>query len=503
MEDRAQYYLDMQGITKSFPGVQVLKGISLQAKKGEIHALIGGNGAGKSTIMNILGGLLQKDEGTIFIDGAAAEIKTPGDARRFGISFIHQELKLFSYLSIAENICISNLPTRGALKFVDEEEKCRFAQKMLDLVGLNLAPQTKIEDISIAEQQLVEIAKALSGKTEILILDEPTSSLTDKEIHKLFEVMRSLKDRGVCILFISHKLEEIFEICDRVTVLRDGRNVGSEIVREITEDEIVRMMIGKQLDQYFPEKVFSDSNESVIRVEGLTNRKVKNVSFSVGEGEILGLFGLVGAGRSELARAIFGLDPIAGGKLFLNGKELQLKNCKQAIGSGIAFLTENRRTEGFIPEMGIRENVSMTVLNRLSRWGVINRRKDHDTVKRAFQDFQIVSSGPEQIVKKLSGGNQQKVVLAKWMASDVRFLILDEPTRGVDVGAKAEIYDLIAAMAKEKKIGVLFISSEAPEILGISHRILVMNFGRITGEFTSREATQEKLLACAMRGGEK
>ena len=502
MVKQAAYYLDMQNIVKSFPGVQVLKGVSFQVARGEIHALLGGNGAGKSTFMNILGGLLQKDGGQIFIDGKPVEIRTPSDAKALGISFIHQELKLFSYLSIAENICISNLPTRGPLRFVDERAKNAFAAQMLSKVGLSLDPQTQLGKLSIAQQQLVEIAKAISTRTEILILDEPTSSLTGQEIQRLFEVMQNLKQQGVCIIFISHKLEEIFASCDRVTILRDGQNVCSRPVEQITEQEIVQQTIGKQIDRYFPKKQPPEALEPVLTVRGLSNRKIHQVSFQIHAGEILGLFGLVGAGRSELARALFGLDPICQGELLLGGRQLSIQSCKQAIDSGIAFLTENRRTEGFIPEMGIRQNLSLTILDKLSRWGVLNRKKDRESAQRAFEHFQIVAAGPEQIVKKLSGGNQQKVVLAKWMATDVRVLILDEPTRGVDVGAKAEIYDLIARMAREQRIAILVISSEAPEILGIAHRILVMHGGRISGEFTAQQATQEKLLACAMKGAQ-
>ena len=302
------------------------------------------------------------------------------------------------------------------------------------------------------------------------------------------------------MIFISHKLNEVFEICDRVSVLRDGQIIGTREIAETTESEIVSMMIGRSLDQYYPEISVTESTHKLLEVSNFSNEKVHNVSFDLYEGEVLGIFGLVGAGRSELARAIFGLDPIESGALKIDGMPVKFRSSRQAIDAGIAFLTENRRSEGIIPEMGIRENVSLPILGSLCNLGVINRKADRNVVKKAFEDFQIVASGPEQFVKTLSGGNQQKVVLAKWMATNVRVLILDEPTRGVDIGAKAEIYKLIAKMAKETGLGVIIISSEEQEILGNCHRVLVMNGGRITGEFTRDEVTEEKMFACAMGG---
>ena len=502
MPDHSNYF-EMQGITKSFPGVKVLKGVSFGVREGEVHGLIGGNGAGKSTLMNILGGLYHKDEGEILIQGEPAVIRSPGDSKKYGISFVHQELKQFPYLTVAENICMSQLPTSGPFRLVDEKRKNAYARQALEQVGLSVDPTTVMEELSIADQQLIEIAKALTSNTKILILDEPTSSITDKEIKKLFEVMDSLRKRGVCIIFISHKLNEVFAICDRISVLRDGQIIGTRDIAQTNESEIVSMMIGKNLDQYYPEITVSQSTHKLLEVSHFENEKVHDVSLTLHEGEVLGIFGLVGAGRSELARAIFGLDPIQSGELKVDGKSVHFKNSRQAIAQGVAFLTENRRSEGIIPEMGIRENISLPILDRLSNFGIINRRKDRAAVEKAFGDFHIVASGPEQLIKTLSGGNQQKVVLAKWMATDVRVLILDEPTRGVDIGAKAEIYRLIADMAREAGIGVIIISSEESEILGNCHRVLVMNKGRITGEFSREEVSEEKLFACAMGGGER
>lgn len=493
-------YFEMQGITKSFPGVKVLKGVSFGVREGEVHGLIGGNGAGKSTLMNILGGIYRMDDGEIIINGNQAVIRSPGDSKKYGIAFVHQELKQFPYLSVAENICMSQLPVSGPFGIVDEKEKKKYARKVLEQVGLDVDPATIVEELSIADQQLIEIAKALGSDTKILILDEPTSSITDKEIKKLFAVMDRLRKQGVCIIFISHKLNEVFAICDRISVLRDGQIIGTKEVADTTENEIVSMMIGRELDQYYPEITVSKSEHKLLEVSHFCNRVIHDVSLDLYEGEVLGIFGLVGAGRSELARAIFGLDPLESGGLKVEGKPMHFRNSRQAINAGVAFLTENRRSEGIIPEMGIRENVSIPILDHLCRWNIINRKKDKELTKAAFEQFQIVASGPEQFVKTLSGGNQQKVVLAKWIATNVRVLILDEPTRGVDIGAKAEIYKLIASMAKEKGLGVIIISSEEAEILGNCHRILVMNRGRITGEFTRDEATEEKMFACAMGG---
>ena len=498
--DKRENYFEMRGITKSFPGVKVLKGVTFGVREGEVMGLIGGNGAGKSTLMNILGGLYRKDAGDILIQGEAINIRSPADSRKHGISFVHQELKQFPYLSVAENICMSQLPTSGPLRMVDEKRKRAHAQKVLEQVGLEIDPSTAMEQLSIADQQLVEIAKAISGDTKILILDEPTSSITDKEIKKLFSVMNQLRNHGVCLIFISHKLNEVFDICDRVSVLRDGQIIGVRDISETTESEIVSMMIGRALDQYYPEVAVTTSKHKLLEVSNFCNKRLDNVSLDLYEGEVLGIFGLVGAGRSELARAIFGLDERTSGTLKIDGKPASFRNSRQAIDAGIAFLTENRRSEGIIPEMGIRENVSLPILKNLCRWGVINRAAEKKLVQKAFDDFHIVASGPEQFVKTLSGGNQQKVVLAKWMATNVRVLILDEPTRGVDIGAKAEIYKLIAAMTRETGLGVIIISSEESEILGNCHRILVMNRGRITGEFSREEATEEKMFACAMGG---
>ncbi len=493
-------YLEMKGIHKSFAGVSVIKNVDFSARRGEVHGLLGGNGAGKSTFMNILGGIYFKDKGKIFIDGKEVEITNSMQAIEQGISFIHQELKLFSLRPVAENITISNLPIRRPFGFVDDRKKNEIAKKWLDMVGLDVNPNKRLGELSIAEQQMVEIAKALSFEPKIMIFDEPTSSLTHNEVRKLFEVINRLKSEGVCIIYISHKFEEIFEICDRVTVLRNGENAGTVNIKDTNNDELISLVIGKKLEQYFPPVTKPKSDETILEVRNMINRKLKDVSFYLKKGEILGLFGLVGAGRSELARGIFGMDYVHSGEIYISGQKVKINSPQDAIKAGISFLTENRREEGLVLQMDISDNITLPIISELTNLiGHINGKKEKKIAKNSFDSFHIVANGLAQKVRTLSGGNQQKVVLAKWFLTNSNILILDEPTRGVDVGVKAEIYELINKMAQEG-LSTIFISSEAPEILGVCHRILVMKDGKITGEFAHEEATQEKLMAKAMGG---
>lgn len=496
-------YLIIENVHKSFYGVEILKGVNLSVAAGEVHGLLGGNGAGKSTLMNVLGGLYSKDSGRILIDGQEVEMTGSKSAERAGIGFIHQELKLFDLRSVAENIMISNLPTKGVFRLVDDKRKNETAKKWLSTVGLNVDPATRLGELSIAEQQQVEIAKALSLAAKILIFDEPTSSLTNRETEILFEIINKLKAEGACIIYISHKSDEIFRICDRVTVLRNGENVGTLDTSIATNDELVNLIIGRKLDQYFPELPLAPGREApkVLEVKDLVNKKLAGISFDVRKGEILGLFGLVGAGRSETARAIFGLDYIASGEIWLEGKRVKITSPGKAMKSGLSFLTENRREEGLIMKMDIKNNLTFPILQRITvpALGYVKRRKELGMVRAAFQKFLIKATGPKQRVSTLSGGNQQKVVLSKWFMTDSNVLILDEPTRGVDVGAKAEIYELIVEMVK-KGLSVIMISCEEAEILGMCHRILVMRDGKIIGEFDHQEATQEKLVGLCMEG---
>lgn len=500
--------LVIENVCKSFFGVQVLKNVSLTAAAGEVHGLLGGNGAGKSTLMNILGGLYTKDSGNIYIDGKAVEISDAGAAEKLGIGFIHQELKLFDLRSIAENIMISQLPTKGVgpFRFVDDKAKNAAAKKYLDMVGLDVDPSRRLGELSIAEQQQVEIAKALSLNARILIFDEPTSSLTEGETKTLFGIIRRLKEEGACIIYISHKFDEIFQVCDKITVLRNGENVGTLDTAQTTNEELVNLVIGKKLDQYFPElpPAPGPEAETVMSVRDVSNKKLQNVSFDLRKGEILGLFGLVGAGRTEVARAIFGLDPIYAGEIVMEGRKVKIDSATKAMKNGISFLTENRRDEGLVLKMDVGKNLTLPILNKLTLPVVntIKYKEEWAEIQNAFERFLIKATGPRQRVSTLSGGNQQKVVLSKWFVTHSKVLILDEPTRGVDVGAKAEIYQLIVKMVADG-LSVILISCEEPEIMGMCHRILVMRDGKIIGEFNRNEATQEQLLGLCMQGETK
>ncbi len=503
MEQKEKDYLVIEDIHKSFYGVEVLKGVSFSAAAGEVHGLLGGNGAGKSTLMNILGGIYSKDSGRIFIDGKEANITDSKAAERAGIAFIHQELKLFGLRSVAENIMISNLPTKGPFHFVDDKKKNEIAKQYLDEVGLQVSPTTRLDELSIAEQQQVEIAKALSLNAKVLIFDEPTSSLTSRETNILFGIIRQLKKNGACIIYISHKSDEIFEICDKVSVLRNGENVGTRDTANTTNDELVSLIIGRKLDQYFPElpPAPGPEAETVLEVKGLVNKKLNGVSFALRKGEILGLFGLMGAGRSETARAIFGLDHLFSGEIYMEGSQVKISSPRKAMKTGISFLTENRREEGLVLNADIRKNLTFPILSRVSVPGIgcIRAKTEMSLVKEAFKRFLIKATGPEQRAATLSGGNQQKVVLSKWFMTDSKVLILDEPTRGVDIGAKAEIYQLITEMV-EKGLSVILISCEESEMMGMCHRILVMRDGEIIGEFQRDETTQEELVGLCIGG---
>lgn len=501
--NEATEYLVMKQITKSFGSVEVLSDITFSARRGEVHCLLGGNGAGKSTLMNILGGIIPKDHGSILIDGKEIQINEPGDSMRNKIAFIHQELKLFSMRSIADNIYLSRLPTKGPWKIVDEKKKNQDTRQWLDMIELDKDPRTPVSELSIAERQMVEIAKALSHEPNIIIFDEPTSSLTSKETKLLFGIIRKLRDAGTCIIFISHKFDEIFELCDRVTVIRNGTTVGTVEVQKTNTDELVSMMIGVKLDQYYPPLCPSTSDEVVLETREIWNRNLQGVSMELKKGEILGLFGLVGAGRSELCRAIFGLDPILRGELYLQGKKVEIKSPKAAMRAGLSFLTEDRKLEGLIMNMDIGANLNLPVIDKMTVRGIglYKRRAAQRNARSAFEAFSIKAKGLGQRVRYLSGGNQQKVVLSKWLLTQSPVYLLDEPTRGVDIKAKADIYNMIAKLAKEGA-AVMVVSSEAPELLGICHRILVMKDGKITGALDHENAREEDLVKLAVSGGE-
>ncbi|HPY36260.1 MAG TPA: sugar ABC transporter ATP-binding protein [Clostridia bacterium] len=498
-------YLQLKNINKSFVGVPVLKDVSFTAYAGEVHALVGGNGAGKSTLMNILGGLYEKDSGEILIDGKPAEITNAQKAEQAGVGFVHQELKLFSSRSIAENIFMWRLPQKKPFGFVDDRAMKKEAAKWLKQVGITLDPSITVGELSLAEQQLVEIAKILSMNSRILILDEPTSSLTFSEVERLFEIMTKLKAEGVCIIYISHKLDEIFKICDSVTVLRDGKIISTSKISELTNEQLASTIVGRELDHYFPTLPDApcETTENVLEVKDLKNQKLNGVSFELKKGEMLGIFGLVGAGKSETLRAIFGLDKLHSGTVAINGKVVKITTPKRAMKLGLGFVSEDRREEGLQLKLSIKHNLTLPILNRISIpvFYTVRIRRENKMVADAFKRFLIRAEGPSQRASRLSGGNQQKVVLSKWIMTNAPILMLDEPTRGVDVGAKAEIYNLISKLVRESGVSVIIVSSEEEEVLNMCHRTLIMRDGEVVAQCTNCETTEEELLLKACLRG--
>lgn len=491
--------LEMKDIDKSFSGVKVLQQVQFSLEAGEVHALMGENGAGKSTLMKILNGIYARDNGSVRIKGEEQPIPTPSSAQELGIVMIHQELNLIPHLTVMENIFLGREFTLGRTNLIHWGKMKQESTRYLSQLGLKIHPETLVGDLSVGQQQLVEIAKALSMNTEILVLDEPTAALTDREIEGLFRVIDSLKQRGVGMIYISHRMEEIFRICDRITVMRDGRYVGTEQVANTEMDQVVKMMVGREIKDRFP-KLDIKFGEEKLRVEGLTRKgMIEDISFSVRAGEIVGISGLMGAGRTEMAKALFGVMPIDSGSIWLNGKPVQIRKPMDAIRAGLALVTEDRKDEGLILSMSIRDNLDLTNLEAVSHLGVLNYAKEEELAKTMINSLRIKSSGSGQEVGSLSGGNQQKVVIGKWLATKPQVLILDEPTRGVDIGAKKEIYDLMNRLASEG-VAILMISSELPEVLGMSDRVLVMREGKLTGHFNREEATQEKIMMCATGG---
>jgi ribose transport system ATP-binding protein len=487
--------LEMRHIRKTFPGVVALDDVDFDLRRGEVHILLGENGAGKSTLMKILSGAYQKSAGQIVFDGQDVEIKNPKHAQTLGISTIYQEFNLIPHLSAGENIFLGREPRRFGL--VDQRAIFQAATRALNGLGLNLDPHKLIKELKVAEQQMVEVAKALSLDARILIMDEPTAALTEHEIKELFGTIRSLRDKGVSIVYISHRMEELFEIGDRVTVLRDGRTVGTYDVRDMSKSELIRLMVNRELTELFP-KERAELGPEVLRVEGLnTQCGLKDISFSLRKGEVLGIAGLLGAGRTELARAIFGLDKIASGSISINGSPQRIGSPRAAINSGIGFLTEDRKSQGLVLPLSVKENLCLASVDKFSRWGLMNAQEEQQAADRYVKDLRIKTPSLNQKVVYLSGGNQQKVVLSKWLCCKSQVFIFDEPTRGVDVGAKAEIYQLMNSLTASG-VAIIMISSEMLEVLGMSDRILVMRGGRITGEFSAEEATQERVLQCSL-----
>lgn len=504
MSKKQEYVLELKNIVKRFPGVLALDRVKLQLIKGEVHVLLGENGAGKSTLIKVMTGAFTPDEGEMYMDGEKVKFNGPIHASKLGIGAVYQEFNLIPHLTIAENIYLGKEPLKTKfLGIKDMKYMVAESQKYLDMVGAKLDPRKTVDSCGVAEQQLVEIAKALASNAKVLILDEPSAALTNEEINKLFEVIRNLQKEGVTLVYISHRLEEIQEIGDRVTVLRDGTYVETVDVEKghLDTDYLIKLMVGRDLDNKFP-KVEVEFGDEVLKVENLSREGViHDINLSLRRGEVLGIAGLVGAGRTEVARAIFGADKKTSGEIYINGKLTKIKTPRDAIENniGIGLAPEDRKSEGLVQIMSISDNVVMPCENKVSSFGVFKKKEVDKLLDEQIKSLRIKTPSAKQYVENLSGGNQQKVVLAKWIASGAEIIILDEPTRGIDVGAKVEVYQLMNKLVKSGA-GIIMISSELPELLAMSDRIVVMCEGRITGELTREEADQEKILKLAAGG---
>ena len=489
--------LEMRGISKRFSGVQALKEVNLILRKGEIHALLGENGAGKSTLIKILGGIYQADEGQIFLNGAPVKIEGVKDAQDKKISVIHQEIVLVPHISVAENIFLGREPTVFGMK--KSSEMNRLAQNMVAQLGLTIDVQKEVHSLTIAQQQMVEIVKAVSFDAQIIVMDEPTSSLTEHEVAQLFHIIQELKKRNISIIYISHKMDELSQITDRVTIMRDGQYVDTLNTATSTQEEWIRLMVGRSLEEYYT-RTRRPTQGRAIEVKSLTKNGVfKEISFHADKGEIVGFAGLVGAGRSEVMRAIFGVDSLDSGSIALEGKPVVIRSVSQAMKMGLALLPEDRKKEGLILKNSVGFNLTLTVLDNFLSGIHLNHKKRMSIIDTYMQSLSIKAPGETTLANNLSGGNQQKIVLAKWLATKPKVLILDEPTRGIDVGAKAEIYNIIDLLAAEG-IAIILISSELPEVMNMSDRIYVMEQGRITGELNHTNCTQEKIMFYATGG---
>ena len=494
----SEYLLEMKKISKSFPGVKALTDVDFQLKAGEVHALLGENGAGKSTLIKVLGGIYIAEQGEILIDGQTVSIQNVADARANGISIIHQELVLVPHMTVAENIFLGR-EIMGPFG-IDSGRMRKDAQQMLDRFDLGIDAAELVGNLSIAQQQMVEIVKAISFNCRILVMDEPTSSISDREVEALFEIMRNLAKQGVGIVYISHKMSELDEVCDRVTVLRDGCYVGTRVVKETPRDELIHMMVGRELSAYYV-RDHTESTEVVFRCDHIddakkTKKRVKDVSFDVRKGEIVGFAGLVGAGRSETMQCIFGLTPGSTGDVYLDGKKLVIKNAVDAMNAGISLVPENRKVEGLYHVQSVSFNSTIEVLKEFIKHLHVNSGREEEITKEFVDKMKTKTPSLEQIVTNLSGGNQQKVMIGRWLATKPRILILDEPTRGVDVGAKAEIYDIMNELTKQG-VSIIMISSELPEIINMSDRVYVMYDGRITGCINWQDLSQEAIMKLA------
>jgi ribose transport system ATP-binding protein len=493
-------FLELRAIVKRFPGVVALNGVSLELRAGEVHALLGENGAGKSTLIKTISGVYQPDAGEIRVDGRPITIRNPYAAQTLGISTIYQEFTLAPDMTVAENIFLGREPLRiRALSIIDRRQLVRRARELLASLDLQIDPEASVRDLGVAQQQMVEIVKALSLDARLIIMDEPTATLTAHEIDRLFEAVRRLRQRGVAIVYVSHRLDEVEALCDRATILRDGAYVATMPVASTSIDEMIRLMVGRDLKDKFPKTAMAPGEE-LLRVEELTRKGVLHgVSFSVRRAEIVGIAGLVGSKRTETARAIFGVDPIDSGRIFVRGEQVNIRTPSDAIAHRIALVPEDRKRQGIFPPLSIRENVVLSALERCSRHGLLDMRKETQRAEAFVSSLRVATTDVGKRVLDLSGGNQQKVVIAKWLNTEAELFLFDEPTRGIDVGGKIEVYRLMNELLS-RGAGIVMISSELPEILGLSDRILVMRDGRICGEFDRGIATEETILNCALRG---
>ncbi|MCI8946919.1 MAG: sugar ABC transporter ATP-binding protein [Lachnospiraceae bacterium] len=490
--------IEMRGIDKSFGGNAVLKDAGFLLDHGEIHALMGENGAGKSTLMKILTGVYTRDAGTVLVDGQEVCYKNPQEAERAGIVFIHQELNVLFDLTVEENMFLGKEIKKG-FGVCDKKAMRQEVKKILDRLGVEIDPGQRMNELSVGQQQMIEIAKALMVDAQVIIMDEPTAALTQSETTVLFQVVNSLREKGVSIVYISHRMEEIFELCDRITVLRDGSYIGTKEIKKTDMNDVVKMMIGREIGERYPVRDVK-IGDVAFEVKGLTCPGVfQNVSFQVHAGEVLGVSGLMGAGRTEIMQAIFGNMPHVSGEIYLNGKQIVNRNPQEAMKNGIGFITEDRKVEGLMLEESIMKNISIANLGRISSYGVLKKESEDGLVKRGIEELHIKCFGPQHECNNLSGGNQQKVVFAKWIYTEPKILILDEPTRGVDIGAKKEIYSIINDLA-EKGVAIIMVSSELPEVLGMSDRVMVVHEGRVTGMLMKEEANQENIMILATGG---